>query len=233
MADLDLSDVDAEEVLKKLTLYARRLFFVYCGLTGTETALQGVGTGPDDLAVATLLKFLDPEDYTVTWKQKHGTPTTAGVVAYLRTVLKNDFLDLLKAKAHETTVIVKAHQEGEHEQDEDRGSQRTLTLDEFASAAEGPEGKAIREQMHARLLAQFEEEPDLRDLLEAQLDPDGYRAYTNQDLALLLLAPPGETLTPDALAGAVSEIENRKKRLDRRLRKILAEMQSAREGKDG
>lgn len=233
MTDLDLGGVDAEEVLKRLTLYARRLFFAYAGLTGADTALPGLGVGPDDLAVGTILKFLDPEDYTVRWQKKHGTATTAGVVAYLKSVLRNDLLDLLKAKAHETTVIVETQPDGDHDQDGGQGSPRMLTLDEFVSAVEGPDGKAIREQLQARLLARFDAEPDLRDLLEVQLDPDGYCAYTNQDLALLLLAPAGKTLTRVELAEAVSEIENRKKRLDRRLRKILAEMQSAREGDHG
>lgn len=114
---------------------------------------------------------------------------------------------------------------------EERGH-RTLTLDEFATAAEGPEARAIREQQHARLLARFEDEPELKELLEVQLDPDGYCAYTNQDLAVLL-APPGEALTREALGERVSDVENRKKRLDRRLRKILAEMRAAREGDHG
>ena len=84
----------------------------------------------------------------------------------------------------------------------------------------------------ARLLARFDDAPELKELLEVQLDPDGYCAYTNQDLAVLL-APPGKVLTPEALREIVSEIENRKKRLDRRLRRILAEMQASKEGAHG
>src|SRR2546425_2236921 len=115
MADLDLSNVDLDEVLKKLTLHARRVFFAWVGLAGKDTALQGLGDGPEDLAVASLVKFLDPEDYTVTWKKKHGDPTTGGVLAYLKAVLNNNFLDLLKKWAHETTVIVDVRLYGDEE----------------------------------------------------------------------------------------------------------------------
>jgi len=213
MADIDLRGVDIDELLKKLTLRARRLYLAWVGLTGDESALPGLGVGPEDLAVGTLVRFLDPDDYTVTWKHSAGTPTTVGVLAYLRRVLNNDFLDLLRSKAHETTVIVEAHPAGADEADEDAGSRRALSLDGFASEIESPDGQAIRRVNRDRLLARFEGEPDLQDILELQLDPDGYCAYTNQDLALLL----GTT---------VSEMENRKKRLDRRLLGIHAEMQS-------
>jgi DNA-directed RNA polymerase specialized sigma24 family protein len=228
MADPDLSQVDIEKVLKRLTLHAQRLFFALAGLT-SESVLRGLGVGPEDMAADTVLRFLDPQDHTVEWKKKHGEPTTAAVLTYLRSVLHNDLLDLLRSKAHETTVILDVYPAGQEERE---GAHRNLSLDEFATAAEGPESKAIREQQHARLLARFEDEPELKELLEVQLDPDGYCAYTNQDLAVLL-APAGEPLTREALGGRVSDVENRKKRLDRRLRKILAEMRAAREGDHG
>jgi DNA-directed RNA polymerase specialized sigma24 family protein len=229
MADLDLSQVDIENVLKRLTLHAHRLFFGLAGLAG-DSSLRGLGVGPEDLAMETLAKFLDPQDHSVRWSEKHGVPTTEGVLRYLRTVLHTDFIDLLRSKAHETTVVLEAH--AESREDDEEGAHRTLTLDEFATMAEGPDGKAIRAQQRARLLARFDDEPELKELLEVQLDPDGYCAYTNQDLAVLL-APPNEPMTQEALKRWVSEVENRKKRVDRRLRKILAEMRAAREGNHG
>jgi hypothetical protein len=59
-------------------------------------------------------------------------------------------------------------------------------------------------------LSRLDDEPELRDLLAVQLDPDGYMARTNQEVAQLL-----ET--------TVSDIENRKKRLNRRLLRIWQE----------
>jgi len=58
MADLDLSQVDIEKVLKRLTLHAHRLFFGLAGLAG-DSSLRGLGVGPEDLAMETLAKFLN------------------------------------------------------------------------------------------------------------------------------------------------------------------------------
>jgi len=205
MADLDLSGVDFNQVLKRLTLHANRLFFALVGLAGSGV-LSGLGVSPSDLAMQTVLKFIDPEDHTVAWKKQHDTPSTDAVLRFLRKVLHNDLLDLLRLSAHETTIILDA----QPQEEEEEGTQRKLSLDEFASALASQEGRVIREQQHARLLSRLDDEPELRDLLAVQLDPDGYMARTNQEVAQLL-----ET--------TVSDIENRKKRLNRRLLRIWQE----------
>jgi len=58
-----------------------------------ELVLPGGGTAAD-LVSATLLKLLAPFNTSVTWSSTKGPPTTAEVLAYLREVLKRDFLDL-------------------------------------------------------------------------------------------------------------------------------------------
>lgn len=207
MDEIDLSPVDVEDVLKRLTLYADWLFFSLAGLTG-GACLSGLGESPDDLAMGTVAKFLDPLDHTVAWKGQHGTPTTEGLLRFLREVLKKDLLDLLRRKAHETTILLDSQPSGE---DQEGTAPRKKTLDEFASSVEGPDGQVLREEQHTRLLSRLEHDPELRDLLAVQLDPDGYQAHTNQDLA-------------DLLGTTVGEIENRKKRLGRRLLRVHAEM---------
>lgn len=169
---------------------------------------------PDDAkpdARCQIIKFLDPRDRTVAWKTEHGKATTDGVLRYLREVLKRDLFDLLRRKAHRTTVIIDSQPRGAEQQDD---PPRSKSLDDFATSMEGQDAHVLRQEQHARLLARLEDEPELRDVLAAQLDPDGYQAHTNQDLAGLL-------------GTSVSEIENRKKRLDRRLLRIHAEMQKA------
>lgn len=207
MAELDLSEVDVEDVLQRLVLFAARRFATLAGLA-TGGVIRGLGTGPDDLAMQTMLKFLDPEDRTVVWKTSYGRPTTEGLLRFLRKVLQNDLLDLLAEKAHETTVIVEtlAGQQGE-----DATGRQSMSLDEFASAWEHQDERAIRGQQQDWLLKRFDDDPKLQDVLTAQFDPDGYVAHTNQQLAQLL----GTT---------VDDIENRKKRIDRRLLKILTEI---------
>lgn len=206
MSELDLGSVDFEEVVRRLTARAVHLCSVLAGLTA-PSVLPGVGVGPDDLAMQTVLRLLDPEDGTVIWKKRHGKATTNGVVAYLSVVLRNDLLDLLRTKAHETTVIFDGQPAPSGRDD---GDPRVMSLDMFAAAWDGQDNSAIRSEQHAHLLRRFESEPELRDVLAAQLDPEGYQARTNQQLAELL----GTT---------VSEIENRKKRINTRLLRILDE----------
>ena len=79
-----------------------------------------------------------------------------------------------------------------------------MTLDDFITTLESPEAKAIRKQQREQLLAKFKDEPELKELLTVQLDPEGFQAYTNKELAVLF-------------STTVDEIENRKKRLMNRL----------------
>lgn len=92
--------VSWREVLSRLTLEAVRLFRTV-GLGRRDAVLAGLGVSPEDLAIATLTKLLDPEDRTVVYRGGE-----ASVLTYLKKVMKNDFLDLLKRKSHETTDII-------------------------------------------------------------------------------------------------------------------------------
>ncbi len=204
VAELDLTEVDIGEVQERLTLRANWLFLGLAGLV-CEGLISGLGVGPDDLAMGTLLKFLNPQDTTVAWSTRHGRPTTQSLGAFLRKVMENDLRDLLEAKAHTTTVIVDPLPGTEEER---TTAPRRMSLDDFASESESQDTLAIRGQRHARLLAKFEDVPDLRDVLAAQLDPEGYQAHTNQQLATLL-----DT--------SLSDVENRKKRVKTRLVRIL------------
>jgi len=49
--------VDYEELLRRLTAYAVRLFSM-AGLAGAASVLPGIGISPEDLAYETYLKFL-------------------------------------------------------------------------------------------------------------------------------------------------------------------------------
>ena len=83
-----LEDVEYQEVMYRLTLYAYRLFGAFAQ-DGVAVLKNGEGgESPEDLAMTALGRFLDPGDRTVKWDgKKGGDPTTKGVIAYLRTVL--------------------------------------------------------------------------------------------------------------------------------------------------
>ena len=200
MAELSLAGIDMEELLLRLTMHANALFQWFP--TGDDQkALSGDGSGPEDLAMTVVLRFLNPDDKTVRWKSGQKKLNQASLLAFLKTVLHHDFLDLKRSKRYKTTVIANVTSCP----DEQEVSE--ISLDDFCSAIDTPEGFAIRQQQREQLLADLEDDPDIQEMLMVQLDPEGYHAFTNQDLASLL-------------GISVAEVENRKKRLSRRLHRI-------------
>jgi DNA-directed RNA polymerase specialized sigma24 family protein len=206
---LSLAEVDLEDVLHRLTWHARHLIDAAACLGADEIVMRG-GEGPADLASQTLLKLLDPEDKTVVWSEKRGQPTTAGLVAYLRVVLERDFLDLVRSKRYRTTV----YPDQKHDAEDDRPP--GVRMDQIPAKSASPEEVAAQRQQTSWVLAQFVAYPELEAILKLQLEPNGYNAYSNQELARML----GLTVT---------EIENRKKRVKTRL-KVLAAERRASEG---
>jgi len=204
MAETSLIAVDIEEVLNRLTRHAQNLVGGAVCLGLDEIALPG-GESARDLASATLLKFLDPLDTSVKWSEARGQPTTSGLLAYLRKVLERDFLDLKKKKSYQTTVYVEAanHEDGRDE------AKPGITLDQLAVEFDTPEGKMLRLERVKWILKQFDAEPELKEIAELQLGPEGYNAFTNQELAQLL----------DTTVG---DIEARKKGIKLRLRRLAA-----------
>lgn len=203
MTELSLAQVDLEEVLHRLALYARHLITAASCLGVDDLVLPG-GDSPLDLASATLLKFLDRRDASVVWRERLGPPTTSGLVIFLRVVLVRDFLDLVRSKRYRDAVYPDRNLE-------DTGSEdyEGEWFDALPTRGADPEQAAIREEDTAWLLQQFREQPELDAILRLQLERDGYNALTNLELARKLGVP-------------VAEIENRKRRLKTRLKKLAA-----------
>jgi hypothetical protein len=96
------------------------------------------GESAEDLAIAVLLKFLDPLDRSVSWSGQKGEPTTDKVVAYLKKVLERDLFDLKKSKRYTTTIYVDSCEGDENE--------AGLTLDQIAVTYYSPEAEALRQE---------------------------------------------------------------------------------------
>ena len=73
---------------------------------------------------------------------------------------------------------------------------------------ETPEGTLLKKERVRTIIEAFSDDPKAGEIVRLQLDPEGYNAFTNQELASLL-----ET--------TVDDIENRKKRVKNRLLQIL------------
>jgi DNA-directed RNA polymerase specialized sigma24 family protein len=94
--EVELKDDELDEVVKKLTIYA------YSLIPRTEV-VRGVGDGPDDLVIETLRRWWDPET-KVKWNSDRGSPNLGGIIALLKKVMKNLFLDRLKTADHKRSV---------------------------------------------------------------------------------------------------------------------------------
>jgi DNA-directed RNA polymerase specialized sigma24 family protein len=200
MKEYSFASIDFGEVLSRLVMHAQNLNSGLVCAGARERVLRS-GESAEDLAMSVLLKFLDPLDTSVAWSEQKGEPTKNKVVAYLKKVLERDLFDLKKKKRYTTTTYMDSYG-ADNEED-------GLTLDQLAVNYYTPEAEALKEERISWLLKQFDEEPELKEVVKLLLDPAGYSAFTNQQLAQLL-----DT--------TVKEIENRKKRIKVRLTKLAA-----------
>lgn len=208
MKTFSFGEIDPEDLLRRLTLYAYTLFGCFPDPV-FEPVIKFHAASPEDLAITTVTRLLDPDDHAVEWKADYGPMTRVSLLGFLKTVLLHDFIDMkrkgmYKASIYMPTTTLANAPEG------DCGE---MSLDDFIARRESPESKVIRKQQREQLLSKFNQEPELKELLTLQLDPEGFQAFTNKELALLL----GTT---------VAEIENRKKRLMNRLLKLQATSRS-------
>jgi DNA-directed RNA polymerase specialized sigma24 family protein len=170
-------------------------------ISGRDEFVLPGGDGPGDLASATLLKFLDPLDTSVMWAETKGQPTTRGLLAFLQQVLERDFLDLKRSKRATTAVYLDSTTPGDNQSG-------AAVVDPTADTLT-PEEEALRRERVRWILEQFEDDTDLYEVVRLQLEPTGYNAFSNQELAGLL-----NTTVP--------EIENRKRRVKLRLKRLAA-----------
>ncbi|MGH9486834.1 MAG: RNA polymerase sigma factor [Terriglobales bacterium] len=171
------------ELLQRLTLYSYAIFGCF-PQAKIEPALRVSGKSPEDLAMDVLTRYYDAGDAAVRWDPERGS-----LLAYLKTVLWHDFLDLKRAGLYRSA------------------SEAPESFDTLTGPAQSPELLAQRRQQRWRLLEQLADEPELEAIAALQTEEEGWPGYSNQELAAKL----GTT---------VPEIENRKKRLLRRLLRL-------------
>ena len=172
-------------MLYRLALHAQSLFTAAACLERAQVVLPG-GDSAADLASARLVKLLDPLDTSVTWSPTKGPPTTAGVLAYLREVLRRDFLDFVRSKRATTSVYP----------DDERADGQDLsesTIDQRVASYGNPEDEHLQSERLVWVVEQFKDDPEL--------------LFSSQELA-------------KRLSTTVVEIEKRRGRVIRRLRKL-------------
>lgn len=93
MKTFSIGQIDPEDLLQRLTLYAYSLFGCFPDPI-FEPVMKVHGTSPEDLAVDALTRLLDPDDHRVEWKLDKGPMTRDSLLAFLKTVIFHDFIDM-------------------------------------------------------------------------------------------------------------------------------------------
>jgi len=185
------SDEELEELLKKLTAYAV-LLFAQAGLTGSDVSLRGTGVSPQDLAIGTLDKLVCGE---LNYHRTKGR-----LDSYLATVMVHDFLDIVRSKAYTTSVA------------SDSEDSETPAPDHPHHAQF--DGSPSQPDLHS-YVADREYKEKVYDLLEGERDLEEM-AYAVLEL---------DAIKPQDIAGLLktdaTDIQNRKKRMRRRLAEFL------------
>lgn len=190
--EVELKDDELDEVVKKLTIYAY-------ALVPRNEVTRGVGDGPDDLVIETLRRWWDPQT-KVKWNSDRGVPNLGGIIALLKKVMKNLFLDSLKRADHKRW--------GASEDEVDTSSVASKTRGRQHDA-EALFARAYLHELVDRVVPLAEAADDTEVLCYVELQVKEGGPYKNKEAA-------------ERLGVAASDIVNLRKRLNRYILKARA-----------
>jgi hypothetical protein len=184
VAELHYRGVDWKAVSDGLLAYAKKLFRTAGLLDQTIT-----GMTPKDFAANAVIGLVDPRDTTIEWDEKRGKPTTEGVAALLREVIRRDFIDAKKLPRYTTTRAIEDERKAPF----------------VPAAGASPEAVVIdrvdRNRVRDELFTFIGDRDDeVLDYLRLQLPDDGVVGYPPRKAAELLKT-------------TVQDINNRKRRV--------------------
>jgi DNA-directed RNA polymerase specialized sigma24 family protein len=182
---------ELDGLLKKLSAYAVTLF-AQVGLIGSDVSLRGTGMSPEDLAIETLGKLVRGE---LNYHRTKGR-----LDSYLATVMRNDFIDLLRLKAHETSVALDA------ENGETVGEHPLSAQPDCPPVQLDPFSAVLEREYKEKVFALVKGESGLEEMAYAILEVN---AIKPQEIA--------GVLKTDA-----TDIQNRKKKMRRRLAEFVS-----------
>lgn len=178
----------------RLTAYAVRLF-ASARLLGPEAAMKGVGASPEDLAADTIVKVLAEEG--IKYRSSKGP-----LIPFLAKVMLNDFRDLLRKAAYKRAVDAKS----ETEKHAAETLPHATTAHHQEARDDDPLHLSIEEEQKGRIRHLLGNEPDLRDVVDAVLE---LNCKKPSEIAEVLRVPS-------------TEVQNRKKKLRKRLTELYA-----------
>lgn len=184
-------DPDFKQLTKRLTAYASVVFGEF-SLGGKDAVIPGTGLSGEDFVGKVLL------DYAL-GKIKHHK-SRGSLITVLGTAMRNDIIDALRKKAHEREEARSTVSAGQDSEVQEHGKP---ALDDFPQQSVPDQMSVLDEAAYRdRVRSSFENEPKLKEVVEAVLDLDLYKP---EEIA-------------DAIGTTAADIQNRKKKLRRRLR---------------
>ena len=183
---------DFKDLAKRLSAYAAVIFAEFA-LGGADSVVAGTGLSIEDFVENVMLEY-------TTGKIKHH-PSRGALITILGTAMRNDIVDAVRKKSHEreeARSVVAVHDSGAGENHD------KPALDDYCQQLfPAPDAILDEEDYRQRVRAAVEDELVLKELVEAVLDLDLYKP---EEIA-------------EALGTSAAEIQNRKKKLRRRLTK--------------
>lgn len=182
---------DFKQLTKRLTAYGSVVFAEF-SLGGKDAVIPGTGLSIEDFVGKVLL------EYTL-GKIKHHK-SRGSLITVLGTAMRNDIIDALRKKSHEreeTRSSISANEDSEVQKRE------KPALDDYPQQS-APDQISVLDEADYRdgVRSAFDDEPALKEVVEAVLDLDLYKP---EEIA-------------DAIGTNTADIQNRKKTLRRRLR---------------
>jgi RNA polymerase sigma factor (sigma-70 family) len=182
---------DFNSLSKRLAAYGLVVFGQF-SLGGEGAVVPGTGLSVEDYVAKVLLEY-------AIGKLKHQN-SRGSLMTVLGRAMRNDIIDALRKKSHkmeEARATTSANEDSEEKHHE------KPALDEYPQLlAPDPYSVVDDHEYRTRIRAVVDDEPPLKDLVEAVLDLELERP---EDIA-------------DALGTTAADVQNRKKKLRRRLR---------------
>lgn len=166
------------ELLIPLTAFAARLFLLE-GILARDDVLPATGKSPRGLAFDAITEFIDGG---MKFRARSAETYQKDLFNLLKTVVHHDFLDLVKSHEYQKTAVVDATRGGDEV--------AALVLEELGEIGSEDGFYSLGAAMLARrVLPIIEDEPDLKEMVEAILC---FGVTKREDIAQLLEITPQE-----------------------------------------
>jgi RNA polymerase sigma factor (sigma-70 family) len=184
---------DFKQLTKRLTAYGSVVFAEF-SIGGKDAVIPGTGLSIEDFVGKVLL------EYTL-GKIKHHK-SRGSLITVLGTAMRNDIIDALRKKSHEREETRPSISDNEDSEVQDR---EKPALDDYPQQSAPDQIISVLDEAdyRDRVRTAFDDEPALKEVVEAVLDLDLYKP---EEIA-------------DAIGTNPEDIQNRKKKLRRRLSK--------------